>query len=240
MPYVEDHLIRHKFRRAPFGSGKMFKECKETIALLLSRRNQCEVPVEPFVASIANDLGIEPAMEPVIDSLHQFLRLALGPRVEMRRWFTYVDSAPALERCWHTLLLALTAMCLFEGKGPLQIKAESASAAVNASAHADGGESEDERAFQYKSECLRILRSTASQSVLRSIKLIFKRTRHHQAWVAKHAFTRHMSTQYVLFWAHPVRYLQNIVLPSIQASLCHVGGLSMIGIAGDVPLCRVA
>ena len=29
LTHVLDHLVVHEFRRAPFGTGRMFKECKE-------------------------------------------------------------------------------------------------------------------------------------------------------------------------------------------------------------------
>ena len=69
LSHVMDNLLVHKFRRAPFGSGRMFKACKETIAILLANMSQCQVLVEPFIQPIANDLGIEPSLEAVVKAV---------------------------------------------------------------------------------------------------------------------------------------------------------------------------
>ena len=94
----------------------MFKQCKETVALLLARPSLCAELIDPFVAGIASDFGIEASSHAVMDKLHAFLRMALGGRVEMRRWFTYVDQADSLVKMWHVLLLALFAGELFDGQ----------------------------------------------------------------------------------------------------------------------------
>ncbi len=237
MTHVLDHLLVHTFRRAPYGSGRMFKECKETIALALNRLHSCTVLIEPLADSIANELRIEASVDAVVESLHGFLRMALGPRVEMRRWFTYMDMAPALDRMWHTLLFALIFMAVFEGKDPWVMAAAAAAAALlhRGGATAPKDEDEQARTFRYKSECLRILLSAVSQSVLRSIHFIFQRTRQHQAWVAKHGCVEGMSIKYLLFWSHPDTYKKVILLPSIKEALCNRSNLQHIGFIDNVP-----
>lgn len=137
MKHVAEHCLLFRFRRASYGIGRLMRECKETIALLLSRVEKSEALIEPFVQGVAADCGLEPDLDAVLPELRAFLRMALGPRVELRRWFAYVDSAPSLDRVWAVLLLALTVMHLFAGNDPW----EAATAARRAAEQAeeDGG-----------------------------------------------------------------------------------------------------
>ncbi len=141
----------------------------------------------PFADSITNELRIDASVDAVVESLHGFLRIALCPIVYMRMRFTYIDIAPALNRMWHTLLLALLFIAVFEGKDPLVIAAEAEAAALlhRGGATAPKDDYEHASTFRYTRECLRILLSAVSQTVLRSIYFIFQRTRQHKAWVAK-------------------------------------------------------
>lgn len=98
MTHVLDHMVLNKVRRAPYGGGRVFKEAKETVALLLTRESFCQSLIEPLLPSIANDHHVDADWGSVKQVLHNFLRTALGPRVEMRRWFTYIDCVPRLDR----------------------------------------------------------------------------------------------------------------------------------------------
>ena len=124
--HVCDILVLHKFRRAPYGTGRFLKALKETIALILRKWQYCKQVVEPFREGIAADNGVEPDMDSIKALLEGFCRMALGPRVEMRRWFTFIEMGPALLKIWQILLLALTAQALFEGRDPWAMASEAA------------------------------------------------------------------------------------------------------------------
>ena len=225
-----DHMVLHKYRRAPYGSGRFMKEAKETIALLLTQVEKSSAIIGPYVEAIANDTGCEPNLTAVVGELRRFLRMAMGPRVEMRRWFTYIEMAPALDRIWHILLLSLTAVCIFEGQDPWQRAAES-----RAAIEALGEDASDERRnFAYKSECLRILMDWTLQAALRSVAIVFGRTKTHQKWVAKHAGAKNLSLRYQQFWSDRTHYLDLIVVPSIEDALCSRSALQRIGFTGSV------
>ncbi len=236
LQYVCDHICVHKFRRAQFGSGRMFKECKETIALLLSRRSSIAPLIDIFVESIANGIGAPPLFDTVIAWMYDFTNQFLGPKVEMRRWFTYVGMAQTLDRIWNTVLLVLAAECLFEGDSPWE-KAASETAAFEAAKEAGeaSGTWDAGKVFQYKAEVMRILRQSQSNMVLRSVCVIFERTREHQAWVAKSATKAGHALRYLQLWSHPTQFLTKIVLPSVQRAVFNPGMLSRIGLTASVP-----
>ena len=227
--HICDALALHKFRRAPFGTGRLFRECKETVALLLQRWEECHSLIEPFVPSIAADHGVSPGMENVRAALEEFCRRPLGPRVELRRWFTFIDMAPALLRIWHSLLLALCAMAMFRGDDPWAQAAAALQQTSAARGGSDGEESAAARDFHYRQECLRILLDATPRHVVKSLLIIFGKTRAHQAWAAKALDEPRLSLRHLLSWAHPTRHITNVVLPSVQQALCNQGQLNSLG-----------
>ena len=231
---VCDILLLHKFRRAPYGTGRFFKECKETIALVVSRFDQLIPLIEPFVPGIANDAGVEPELGAIRSVLVKFCRMALGPRVEMRRWFTFVDMGPSLLRIWHVLLLSLTAMAVFDGKDPWRMAADSAATANARRGKKKGFDAGKVSDFEYRSECLRVLLSTVAPAALKSIISVFRLTREHQLWVADSLDQPRRSIRHLLVWSHPVRYLDTVVLPSMRESLANKGELLAVGFTGNV------
>ena len=94
-------LMVHKWRRAPFGSGRFLKECRETLRLLMDHHCRHPVLVE-MAPSIARDTGR--AAEDFIENpklmaqiLTSFCRGGIGGRVETRRWYTKYLADEQLE-----------------------------------------------------------------------------------------------------------------------------------------------
>ena len=87
--------------------------------------------------------------------------------------------------------------------------------------------------YEYKPECIRILLSGVSQSILRSVAMVFDITRQHQLWVAKHGHAAKKSIKYLLFWAHPRKYLEVIVVPTVANALSGPS-LATLGLSKEV------
>lgn len=222
---VCDHLIVHKFRRAPYGNGTMFKEAKETIALILSRLERVSAVVNSFVGEIARDHSEAEDPQRVVEFLAEFTTMAMGGRVEMRRWFTYLDNATYLDTMWHTLLLALVCEQLMEGKDPWHYAAAAAARPVD----------EELKDFHYKQEVLRVLMDGVSQGVLRSVSTVFEVTRYHHGLVIAQSDDQEASLRFIMFWASKSDVLSRIIMPTIRSSLCEPAKLSYIGIDAGVP-----
>ena len=233
--HVSDIMLLHKFRRAPYGGGRFFKELKETIALVLSRTQLAEALIEPFITSIAYDHGCAPDFDSVTAVLRDFCRMSLGPRVEMRRWFTFIDMAEPLLRIWNVMLLGLWAIAILDGRDPWELCTEAATRDQTATRGA-GPNVDDAKVkeFSFKTECFKILLSSVTQGVLKSIQVVYSRTRSHQAWVALGADRPGRAVKHLLFWAHPTKYLEAILVPSVQEALSTRGKLATIGFTESV------
>jgi hypothetical protein len=97
---ISDIVLVHKFRRAPFGGGKFWRQMKEALEMLLDAHDQGETAddlIDIFGESVvadygdatgamATDLGYVKAL------MRKMLNSPMGPKVEVRRWFT-LDSA---------------------------------------------------------------------------------------------------------------------------------------------------
>ena len=101
-------LLVHKFRRAPYGGGKHWKGLRETLEAFLDDAAGMHPLLELLGPSIADDHR-QPyhCTEQVVELLKSMLRVPMGPKVEMRRWFTFWDAGWTLDKLWHSMLLAL-------------------------------------------------------------------------------------------------------------------------------------
>jgi len=101
-------LLVHKFRRAPYGGGKHWKGLRETLEAFLGDAAGGHPLLELLGPSIADDHR-QPyhCTEQVVELLKSMLRVPMGPKVEMRRWFTFWDAGWTLDKLWHSMLLAL-------------------------------------------------------------------------------------------------------------------------------------
>ncbi len=114
-----DMILVHKFRRAPYGSGRFWRQAKETIEIL--RDNSIGHPIlAMLLPEIANDWRISVSTfdshSNVKKYLSAFISGGIGQRVECRRWFTVYIANQELDQLWHTLLLSLILKFLLDGE----------------------------------------------------------------------------------------------------------------------------
>ena len=57
----------------------------------------------------------EPHVEQVWQLLQQLKHEPVGPKVQMRRWFTIWDAGWGVDRLWHTMLFALVMSYALDG-----------------------------------------------------------------------------------------------------------------------------
>ncbi len=121
---VMDYMVVLKYRRAPFGGGRFWQQARETISLLLDNiRDLALHPVvQSFVPGLARDAGL-PAEDfdspgTIAQVLAVLVNSPIGPRVEMRRWWTFYDAVEHMDKLWHALALALVVEFLLAGEDP--------------------------------------------------------------------------------------------------------------------------
>ena len=86
-----------KYTRAPYGSCRMFLGMQQSISWLLKTYKLSGSPMDTFTEGIASDVG-RPAHE-LTDNLEELRRILTaftfhptGPRVELRRWLTWISA----------------------------------------------------------------------------------------------------------------------------------------------------
>eukprot|EP00969_Alexandrium_andersonii_P341515 15096095-Alexandrium_andersonii.AAC.1 len=114
-------LCVHKYRRAPYGTGRFWSALKEALEAFLSVADSQHPLVERFGAAIAADHGLAPDVatsDPAAlwRAMRTMLHDRLGPKVEMRRWFTIAVADDGLDKRWHTMLLALVVDLALSGQ----------------------------------------------------------------------------------------------------------------------------
>ena len=116
-----DALVVHKYKRAPFGTRKFWRQAKETCELLLTNLNHQVIHM--FLPAVADDLQLPLATLQSKGNLQKhlkkknFIGSGLGQRVE-RRWWTLWEGNRVLDKHWHILLICLVMQCLIEGVCP--------------------------------------------------------------------------------------------------------------------------
>jgi hypothetical protein len=115
-------LLVHKFRRAPFGGGKHWKGLKETLQLFLGEAGSSHPFLDMYGEAIARDHDV-PFMSAnqVVVLLREVLTHHMGPKVEMRRWFTFWDAGWVIDRLWHSMLLAIVAWYGMNGEDAWEV-----------------------------------------------------------------------------------------------------------------------
>jgi hypothetical protein len=122
MTKVMQLLLVHKFRRAPFGGGKHWKGLKETLRLFLREATNHHPLLDMYGEAICRDHGVSflgPSQ--VVALVRQMLGYHMGPKVEMRRWFTFWDAGWVIDRLWHTMLLAIIAWYGMNGEDAFEV-----------------------------------------------------------------------------------------------------------------------
>ena len=91
--------------------------------MLLTRGGgaNCEI-VEAYMETIARDMGRPRAALSEHGAFAAMVRWVLsapvGPKVERRRRFIFLDAGPDLDKAWHTMLVALIVEVFIEGANP--------------------------------------------------------------------------------------------------------------------------
>ena len=180
---VFKHLAVHKWRRAPFGSGKFWKSLQETLDLV-TQKLHCSHPLFELIQDdIANDHGVSGMpVGQVWQLLQRFQEEPIGPKVQMRRWFTIWDVAWSLDRLWHTLLFALVMDYAMDG-----VDAWDLAGKVIPTIKED--DDKDLKNFKFKQQVLIVLLDKLNQRMLRSYMQIFRRLRLHQSAYTKEGTT---------------------------------------------------
>ena len=198
--------------------------------MLLTRAGGANCPVvDSFMEAIARDVGLplSALSEPgAFDSMvRRVLRAPIGPKVEMRRWFTFMDAGPDLDRAWHTMLVALIVEFWLEGADPWEVAAKAAARRTDAR----GDPSEN---FSYRTEALAILMDGRNQNVLRSILVVHDLSRRHQAAYIRDSGEETCGLRYLQFWASPMA-ARRLVGRTVHSALCQPGNLRYCGLGGE-------
>lgn len=221
-----DLLIVHKFKRAPFGTGKFWRGARETAQMALQYLDHPVITM--FLPEIANDLQVPLAslQNKAVLKIHfeRFIKSGLGQRVECRRWFTLMKGNALLDRQWHILLVCLVLGCLMEGTCPW-----TAAARARQMYQSDD---ENARDFNFKAQVLAILLQPFTRHMLRSELVVFARLdQHHRAFQAKYSKPGE-SMKFNLYWAsykdwavdQPALLLQSLVF-ALQSFGCPPGSI---------------
>jgi len=119
-------LVVHKFRRAPYGGGKHWKGLKETLSVFLREATGSHPMIDLFAEDICRDHRQAWTQSPsqVLGLLGKMLEVPMGPKVEMRRWFTYWDAGWVLDKLWHSMLFSLVVWYGMNGEDAWEVCAQ--------------------------------------------------------------------------------------------------------------------
>ena len=229
---VLDILVVFKWRRAPYGGGRFWRECRQTLQHILDNVGVHHPVIEMFSASIARDVGVPPEL---LESSPEHLRheaivhLPIGAKVEMRRWFTFLDGSEGLDRYWHGALLSLVTPCLLDGVDPW----EAALGANLMSDALDGEADADKRKYQFKATVLATLMRSQLQCIMRSVMTVCKRIRIHHGKYMKDCHQVSSANKYLVFWSDATRWVSEMVVPVVRDSW-HPDALQYIGFDDEV------
>ena len=198
--------------------------------MLLTRAGGANCPiVNVFMEAIARDVGLPMSAlsEPgAFDAMvRQVLRAPIGQKVDMHRWFTFVDAGPDLDRAWHTMLVALIVEFWLEGANPWEVAAKAAARRTDAR-----GDPPDN--CSYRTEALAILMDGRNQNVLRSILVVHDLSRRHQAAYIRESGGETCGLRYLQFWARPLA-ARRLVGRTVHSALCQPGNLRYCGLGGE-------
>lgn len=193
-------------------------ECKEALETVLEDTPTAIHFLEAFGAAVACDWGRSEEVaggdpQVVRDLLHRFLHEPIGPKVEMRRWFSFYDAGASVNQHWHALLLGLVAAYAVEGVDAWKL----AATLVPAATKGPDGRPDN---YRFKHQCLLVLMDDLNQRVLRSTLTIFKTLRNHQKAYVAHCADTHRCLQHLLLWSDPDGWKSKILVPTMETSLC--------------------
>ena len=106
------------------GSGRLWREAKQTLMLLVRMGEAASWIFDMFAAQIAFDQGLDvadvlgdlPRMHAII---YKVLAFTIGRKIELRRWLSFpMFCNQLLLKLWGVVAMALFAGFLLEGKDP--------------------------------------------------------------------------------------------------------------------------
>jgi hypothetical protein len=214
------------------GSGRFWKTARETLCLVLRRPDAVRSLLDMLSTGIARDRGIpvDHLDDPSVlqDVLTSVINSAIGPKVEMRRWWTFHDATTNLDRNWHSLLLAIMVEYYLCGQDPFDILRQP-DALLDTTSNDPTVDN-----FKFRERVLRLLANSQNQNIMRSLYLVFKTSKHHHATFVQHSHKQWLSLQYALFLHDDRAWLRRVILPSLHESLLSHSNLRYVGLHDSV------
>ena len=225
-------LLVHKFRRAPFGSGKFWNGLKETLRTFLDAVRTIRHPMIQLLAeNIANDHGLPLGScdnpKALMTAMRLMINAPIGPKVEMRRWFTFFDAGENLDKYWHTMLLALMVWYAASGLDAWKV------AASTKPVH-EKGDSEQTKQFKFRAQVLITLMNSMNQRIMRSMIICFRRLRCHHARYIKNVKNPAKGLAAFQQWCDVSWWVSEMMSRSLNDALFSPINLQLLGLVQDV------
>ena len=217
-------LVVHKFRRAPYGGGRFWKGLKEVLAAFLEHAHIDHPLFQMFGDSICRDHGVAAGSD-VRKLASKMLSMPLGPKVQMRRWYTFYDAALDLDPIWHTMLLAMWVWYLSDGQDPRKIVA---------TPEGDEGKPGEEQSYEIRKQTFLSLQQGSHQQLLRSMLICFKHIWTEHKTYSQEAASPKASLEYLQRWACPADWMQRMVKPSMRDALFGKTMANRLGLLTDI------
>lgn len=223
---IQAVLLLHKYRRAPFGGGKFWKQAVLTITVLTHGGQRLHPLLEAFAHDIAEDLEVPPALLGPSQCL-QAMTAKIGPKVEMRRWWSHYDASLDLLKVWHLLLVALVAQERAAGRDPLQGDLPGQLPKVAAP-------DKPGTTFHFRDMVLTTLKNPLYNQVLRSSIVVFRPLRTHFASFQRAAQSSALCLEHTQIWSSADRWHEEVVGPTLAHSLLDPDCLAEAGFLAEV------
>jgi len=216
-------LLVHKYKRAPYGGGKFWREARSALQLLCAYRPGVHPLLKQYLGAIAQDLGrgeVEPSTLPAA------MGDQVGPRVEMRRWWTHYDASTDLVRHWHCLLVAILAQEMMSGRNPFE--------RPEAQGQPPRSEAQRGSPFAFKDAVLSALLNSSYLGLLRSNIVVFRPLRTHFAAFIQCSGHVQRSMDFMRCWADPGTWFSTLVKPALTQCFQAVGTWHELGLPSKV------
>ena len=219
-------LALHRYRRAPYGTGRFWSSLKETLGLLLASSTHEHPMFDMFFEPIARDHVKSCSRQQAFQLLSGMLTAPLGPLVQLRRWFTLWDAGWGLDSLWHTMLFSMIAEYAMHGVDAWKL-AETVVPKISPD------DDKNTKNYKLKQQVLVILMEPMNQRILRSILVCFRHLRLHHADFIKRSGCAVDSLKFYLLWAEKRRWDSEVVLPSLRHSIS-MGSMTYLGFHENV------
>ena len=222
-------LVVHKWRRAPFGSGKFWRSLQESLEVVLDNCHSSHPVFDFLYDSICADVDSEVVTHSQAWKILRSTKGApLGPKVQMRRWFTIWDAGWSLDELWHSMLYGLVTTYAMDNIDAFKLACEVVPIIQK-------GDSKEAHQYKFKQQVLLILMDSVNQKLLRSMLHIFKRLRNHQSDYTRDATNPQECLKFSLMWSNINVWLDQVVVPSMKDALCDLNVMARLGFTDDIP-----